>query len=496
MQEFHNYINGLVVNSTSKNTSPVYMPSTGEQTGVVYQSGVEDIDNAVTAAKGAFASWSQISSVKRAAVMYKFRDLLIANTDRIASVIAKQHGKVFEDAKGEVARGLEVVEYACGINTHQQGQYSRQVATGIDVLSNRFPLGVVAGITPFNFPCMVPLWMIPMAIVTGNTFILKPSEKDPEAGLLLAQLLKEAGLPDGVLNIINGGVDAVNAILKHEGIQAISFVGSTPVAQYIYHTGTAHNKRVQALGGAKNHMIVMPDADIDSAVDSLIGAGYGAAGERCMAVSVLVAVGDEVADKMVSQLKVRVKALDIGAWDKAKDMGAVISKQHREKIIGYIEKGVVEGAELLVDGRGYTVDGYENGYYLGGSLFDHVSTDMTIYQEEIFGPVLCVVRAKSYDHAMEIVEKCPYGNGVALFTGDGDIARHFTNTVNVGMVGVNVPIPVPVGFHSFGGWKDSAFGAHGVYGSEGINFYTKLKTVSQRWSSSIQRGTEFNFTQR
>ena len=496
MQEFHNYINGAVVKSTATATSPVYMPSTGEQTGVVYQGGVADVDKAVAAAKEAFVSWSQMSSLKRSAIMYKFRELLIANTDRIATAIAKQHGKVFEDAKGEIARGLEVVEYACGINTHQQGQYSRQVSTGIDVLANRYPLGVVAGITPFNFPCMVPLWMIPMAIATGNTFVLKPSEKNPEASFIIAELLKEAGLPDGVFNVVNGGVDAVNGILKHDDIKAVSFVGSTPIAQYVYHTGTAHNKRVQALGGAKNHMIVMPDADIDSAVDCLVGAGYGAAGERCMAVSVLVAVGDDVADKIVAQMKDRAKTLDIGPWDKAKDMGAVISKEHREKIIGYIESGVEQGADLVVDGRDFTVEGYENGYYLGGSLFDNVTTDMKIYQEEIFGPVLCVVRAKSYDHAMEIVEECPYGNGVALFTNDGDVSRHFVNNVNVGMVGVNVPIPVPVGFHSFGGWKDSPFGSHGAYGPEGLNFYTKAKTVTQRWNSSIQRGAEFNFSQR
>ncbi len=496
MQEFHNYINGQIVKSTATDTTPVYMPSNGVQTGVVYNSGIKDVNMAVAVAKQAFVSWSQTSSMKRSVVLYKFRELLIANRDKIATAISKQHGKVFEDAKGEVARGLEIVEYACGINTHQSGDYSRQVATGIDVLSNRYPLGVVAGITPFNFPCMVPLWMIPMAIATGNTFILKPSEKNPEAGLILADLLQQAGIPDGVFNVVNGGVDAVNSILKHPDIQAVSFVGSTPIAEYIYHTGTAHNKRVQALGGAKNHMIVMPDADIDGAVDCIVGAGYGAAGERCMAISVLVAVGDDVADEMVAKISHRVKNLDIGAWDTAKDMGAVISAEHRDKIIGYIETGIDEGAELVVDGRDYMVTGYENGYYLGGSLFDCVTADMTIYQQEIFGPVLCVVRAKSYTHAMEIVEGCKYGNGAALFTNDGDVSRHFVNTVNVGMVGVNVPIPVPVGFHSFGGWKQSSFGSHGVYGAEGVHFYTKLKTVSQRWSSSLQRGAEFNFTQR
>lgn len=496
MQEFHNYINGAIVKSKSSATAPVYMPSTGEQTGVLYQSGKTEVDDAVAVAKKAFETWGSLASTKRVAVMYKFRELLIANTDKIAESIAKQHGKVFDDAKGEIARGLEVVEFACGMNTNQQGQFSRQAATGIDVLSSRFPLGVVAGVTPFNFPCMVPMWMFPVAITTGNTFILKPSEKNPEPALILADLLKQAGLPDGVFNVINGGVDSVNAILEHDDIQAVSFVGSTPIAEYIYHKGTSHNKRVQALGGAKNHMIVMPDADIDSAVDSVVGAGYGAAGERCMAISVVVAVGDEVADKMVAQLTERAKTLDIGTWDKAKDMGALISKEHREKVIGYIEKGVSEGADLVVDGRGYTVPGFENGYYLGGSLFDNVTTDMTIYKEEIFGPVLCIVRAKSYKHAMEIVDGHEYANGVALFTNDGDVARDFTQNVNVGMVGVNVPIPVPVGFHSFGGWKRSLFGSHGAYGPEGVHFYTKPKTVTQRWASSIQKGAEFNFNAR
>ncbi len=496
MQHFHNFINGHIVKSTATDTTPVYMPSTGQQTGVVYSSGAADVDTAVSAAQRAFASWATVSSTKRAAVMYKFRTLLIANTDRIATAIAKQHGKVFEDAKGEVARGLEVVEYACGITTHQQGAYSRQVATGIDVLSNRYPLGVVAGITPFNFPCMVPLWMIPMALATGNTFVLKPSEKNPAAGLILAELLQQAGVPDGVFNVVNGGVDAVNAILKHSDIQAVSFVGSTPIAEYVYQTGTAHNKRVQALGGAKNHMIVMPDADVAGAVDCIVGAGYGAAGERCMAVSVLVTVGDAVADTMVAHIADRVQNLDIGAWDTATDMGAVISSEHRQKIIGYIERGVAEGAKLVVDGRTFTVPEHKQGFYLGGSLFDCVTPDMTIYKDEIFGPVLCVVRAKSYAHAVEIVENCPYGNGVALFTNDGDISRHFVNTVNVGMVGINVPIPVPVGFHSFGGWKRSCFGSHGVYGEQGLGFYTKVKTVTQRWQSSIQRGAEFHFSKR
>lgn len=496
MQEFHNYINGSVVKSKSDSTAPIYSPSTGEQVGVLYQSGKQEIDDAVAVAKEAFKKWSTTAVTKRVAVMYKFRELLIENTDKIAEAIAIQHGKVFEDAKGEIARGLEVVEYACGMNIHQQGQYSRQAATGIDVLSSRFPLGVVAGITPFNFPCMVPMWMFPMAIVTGNTFVLKPSEKNPAASFILADLLKESGLPDGVFNIVNGGPDSVNTILEHDDIMAVSFVGSTPIAEYVYQKGCANNKRVQALGGAKNHMIVMPDADIDGAVDCVVGAGYGAAGERCMAISVVVAVGDEVADKMVSQLQERAKNLDIGKWDIAKDMGAVISKEHREKIIGYIESGVAEGAELLVDGREYNVDGAENGYYLGGSLFDKVTPEMTIWKEEIFGPVLAIVRAKSYEEAMAIVDAHEYANGVALFTNDGDIARDFVNTVNVGMVGVNVPIPVPVGFHSFGGWKRSVFGAHGIYGPEGVNFYTKPKTVTQRWSSSIQRGAEFNFSQR
>ena len=496
MQEFHNYINGAVVKSSSSDTAPLYSPSTGEQIGVLYQSGKADVDKAVAIANEAFKTWSQTPVTKRVAIMYKFRELFIANTDKIAEAIATQHGKVFEDAKGEIARGLEVVEYACGMNTHQQGEYSRQVASGIDVLTSRFPLGVVAGITPFNFPCMVPVWMFPMAIVTGNTFVLKPSEKNPAASFILADLLKQAGLPDGVFNIINGGPDSVNAILEHDDIKAVSFVGSTPIAEYVYQKGCAHNKRVQALGGAKNHMIVMPDADVNGAVDCVVGAGYGAAGERCMAISVVVAVGDEVADKMVTQLTERAKTLDIGKWDVAKDMGAVITNEHREKIIGYIEKGVAEGADLLVDGRGYKVDGAENGFYLGGSLFDKVTPDMTIWKEEIFGPVLSVVRAQSYEEAMAIVDAHEYANGVALFTNDGDIARDFVNTVNVGMVGVNVPIPVPVGFHSFGGWKRSIFGAHGIYGPESVNFYTKPKTVTQRWSSSIQRGAEFNFTKR
>jgi malonate-semialdehyde dehydrogenase (acetylating)/methylmalonate-semialdehyde dehydrogenase len=403
-----------------------------------------------------------------------------------------EHGKTLEDAKGSVQRGLEIVEYACGIAQVLKGEFSENVGTGVDSYASRHPLGVVAGITPFNFPAMVPLWMFPMAIACGNTFILKPSEKVPSCSLRLAELLLEAGAHPGVLNVVNGDKEAVDTLLHDPTIQAISFVGSTPIAEYVYTTGTANGKRVQALGGAKNHMIVMPDADLDQASDALMGAAFGSAGERCMAISVAVAVGDAVGDALVERLSPRVESLKIGPYnDPDADMGPLVSRAHYEKVRGYIDAGVEEGAKLVVDGRDFKLQGYENGNFIGGSIFDHVTPDMKIYKEEIFGPVLSIVRADNYEDALALVNDHEYGNGTAIFTRDGDAARNFTTRAKIGMVGVNVPIPVPVAYHSFGGWKRSLFGDHHMHGPEGVRFYTRLKTVTQRWPSGIRQGAEF-----
>ena len=474
--------------------SPVFNPATGEQSATVLSGGQAEIDAAVAAAKAAFPAWAATTPARRAKVMFEFRRIMEARKDELARTISAEHGKTHADALGEVARGLEVVEFACGIPHLLKGSFSPDVATGMDSHDMRQPLGVVAGITPFNFPIMVPLWMVPMALACGNSFILKPSERDPSASNLLHEMFAEAGLPLGVLNVVHGGKAAVDAILDHPDIMAVSFVGSTPIAEYVYTRGCASGKRVQALGGAKNHMIVMPDADLDLAADALMGAGYGSAGERCMAVSVAVPVGERTADALVAKLKPRVAALKIGpATDAAAEMGPLVTKAHRDKVAGYIDQGEKEGADVVVDGRGLKLQGYENGFWLGGTLLDRVTPDMTVYKEEIFGPVLSVLRARDYAQALDLINDHEYGNGAALFTRDGDAARDFADKVQAGMVGINVPIPVPVGYHSFGGWKRSVFGSHGIYGPEAVHFYTKLKTMTSRWPTGIRSGAQFNF---
>lgn len=483
--------------ATSAATAPVFNPATGEQTATVASGGRAEIDAAVAAAQTAFPAWAATTPARRAKVMYEMRRLLIARADDLAKIISAEHGKMHADALGEVARGQEVVEFACGIPHLLKGSFSPSVSTGMDSYDQRQPLGVVAGITPFNFPVMVPLWMMPMALACGNAFILKPSERDPSAANLLHDLWREAGLPEGVLNVVHGGKTAVDAILDHPGIAAVSFVGSTPIAEYVYTRGSAAAKRVQALGGAKNHLVVMPDADLDQAADALMGAGYGSAGERCMAVSVAVPVGETTADALVAKLKPRVAALKVGpATDANAEMGPLVTLAHRDKVASYIDSGEREGAELVVDGRGLKLQGYEKGFWLGGTLLDRVTPDMTVYKEEIFGPVLSVVRAENYEGAIKLINSHPFANGTAIFTRDGDAARDFTDRIQVGMVGVNVPIPVPVGFHSFGGWKSSIFGAHGVYGPEGVHFYTRLKTVTSRWPAGLRAGAQFHFTER
>jgi len=449
------------------------------------------VNKVVATAAAAWPAWAATPPMRRARVMFKLKELLERDRRELSAIITSEHGKVLSDADGEVQRGLEVVEFACGIPHLLKGEYTDMVGTGIDAWSLRQPLGVVAGITPFNFPIMVPLWMIPVALACGNCFILKPSEKDPSVSLKLAALLKEAGLPDGVFNVVQGARTAVETIIAHPDIAAISFVGSTAIAETIYKGGTSHGKRVQALGGAKNHLVVMPDADMDDAVDALMGAGYGAAGERCMAVSVAVAVGS-AGDTLVNKLAPRVRALKIAPGvDPEAEMGPLVTREHLAKVRGYVDLGVREGANLVVDGRGLKLQGYENGFFLGGCLFDNVTTSMRIYKEEIFGPVLSVVRAPDLATATRMVNEHEYGNGVALFTGDGGTARDFANSIQIGMVGVNVPIPVPVSYHSFGGWKRSLFGDHHVYGPEGVRFYTRYKAVTQRWPSGARRGAEY-----
>jgi malonate-semialdehyde dehydrogenase (acetylating)/methylmalonate-semialdehyde dehydrogenase len=473
---------------------PVFNPATGEQSAELPLSTLSELNEAVASAKKAQVAWGNTPPMKRARVMFKFKALLDQHADDIAREISKEHGKVHDDALGEVARGIDCVDFACGIPQLLKGEFSRNVGPSIDSYSDRQPLGVVAGITPFNFPAMVPMWMYPAAIACGNAFILKPSERDPSASMLAWNLFMEAGLPEGILNIVHGDKEMVDGILDHPDIKAVSFVGSTPIAEYVYQRGTAKGKRVQALGGAKNHMVIMPDADLDQAADALMGAGYGSAGERCMAISVAVPVGKETGDALIAKLKPRVESLKIGpATDKDAEMGPVVTKQHRDKILGYIDSGVEQGADLVVDGRGFSLQGYEGGYYVGGTLFDNVTSDMTIYKEEIFGPVLSVVRAKDYNEAVKLINEHEYGNGTAIFTRDGDAAREFADKIEVGMVGVNVPIPVPVAYHSFGGWKRSLFGDHSIYGPEGVHFYTRLKTVTTRWPAGIKGGAEFSF---
>ncbi len=485
------WINNAAVDGASGVYADVYNPATGEVSGKVAMANTADANRAIAAAKAAAADWGAQTPLRRARVMFKFKELMEANRAKLAEIITAEHGKVLSDADGEITRGIEVVEFACGIPHLLKGEYTEQVGGGVDSWSTRQALGVVAGITPFNFPAMVPMWMFPVAIACGNAFILKPSEKDPSASLFMADLLRQAGLPDGVFTVLQGGREAVETILTHPDIAAISFVGSTPIAETVYRVGTAHGKRVQALGGAKNHMVVMPDADLDQAVDALMGAGYGSAGERCMAVSVAVAVGD-VGDRLVEKLTPGVRALKVGPGsDKESEMGPLVTKEHLAKVRGYVDAGVAEGAKLVVDGRDLRLQGFEKGYFLGGCLFDHVTTDMTIYREEIFGPVLSVVRAPDFSEAVRMINAHEYGNGTAIFTRDGDAAREFCNRIQVGMVGVNVPIPVPMAFHSFGGWKRSLFGDHHMHGPEGVRFFTKLKTITQRWPTGIRAGAQF-----
>jgi malonate-semialdehyde dehydrogenase (acetylating) / methylmalonate-semialdehyde dehydrogenase len=472
---------------------PSYNPASGARTGTIALATPDDVDAAVKAAEAAFPAWAQTPPLKRARVMFRFKELLERDMRKLAAVITREHGKVLSDAQGELVRGLEVVEYACGIPELLKGDYTEQIANGIDAWTMRQPLGVCVGITPFNFPAMVPMWMFPMAIACGNSFVLKPSERDPGVSLMLADLLKEAGLPDGVFNVVQGDKAAVDALLDHPKVRAVSFVGSTPVAEYIYARGAANGKRVQALGGAKNHMVVMPDADLDKAADALIGAGYGAAGERCMAISVVVAVGDATADALVERLAPKVRALRVGdGMDEQVEMGPLITAQHREKVTGYIDDGVAAGAELVVDGRGCRVAGCEDGYFLGGTLFDRVTADMRIYRDEIFGPVLCIVRVPDFTSALRLVDENEYGNGTSIFTRDGHVAREFAHRVQVGMIGINVPIPVPMAFHSFGGWKKSLMGDHHAHGSEAVRFYTRQKAVTQRWlAEAAGAGAQF-----
>lgn len=461
--------------------APIFNPATGEHIADVALADAEVVDAAIAAAKQAFAGWQATTPLNRARILFKFKTIIDARIDELAAAITREHGKVVDDAKGEIIRGIEVIEFACGIPHLLKGDFTEQVGSAVDAYTLNQPLGVVAGITPFNFPAMVPMWMWPVAIACGNCFVLKPSEKNPSASLLIAEWLKEAGLPDGVFSVVNGDKEAVQALLVHPDIQAVSFVGSTPIAEAIYRQGSAAGKRVQALGGAKNHLVVMPDADLDTAVSALMGAAYGSAGERCMAISVAVAVGD-IADALVEQLALKVRSLRVGNGAQAGlDMGPLISREHCKKVTDYVALGQSEGATLVIDGRGIKVTGGEDGYFLGGCLFDHVTSEMKIYRDEIFGPVLCVVRVPDYSSAVALINAHEFGNGVAIFTRSGAVARKFTHEVQVGMVGVNVPIPVPMAFHSFGGWKRSLFGANHMHGMEGVRFYTRRKAITTRW---------------
>ncbi|TBW36642.1 CoA-acylating methylmalonate-semialdehyde dehydrogenase [Siculibacillus lacustris] len=494
MNRISNAVGGKLVASSSSRVAAVFDPATGTQTGILPLSTAAEVAAVIENAAAAAEEWGRTPVLKRVRPMFEFKRLLDANVDAIAAAISAEHGKTHADALGEVARGIEVVDFACGMPQLLKGEFSRNVGPDVDSWSHRQPLGVVAGITPFNFPAMVPLWMYPVAIAAGNCFVLKPSERDPSAVMLIWELFRQAGFPDGVLNVVHGDKEAVDAILDHPKIKAVSFVGSTPIAEYVYARGTAKGKRVQALGGAKNHAVIMPDADMDKAVDALMGAAYGSAGERCMAISVAVPIGETTADRLIEALAPRVRALKVGpAGDPAAEMGPVVTKMHQEKVLGYIDRGVEEGAELVVDGRGLTLQGYENGYFVGGTLFDRVTPNMSIYREEIFGPVLSVVRANSYDEAIGLINDHEFGNGTAIFTRDGDAARAFADRIEIGMVGINVPLPVPVAFHSFGGWKRSLFGDHSIYGPEGVRFYTRLKTITARWPTGIRSGAEFNF---
>ena len=490
MKKIKNYINGSE-SSFSNEFISVKDPSTGEEISQVILSNEEDLVSAIKTSEKAQIEWSSITPLRRSRILSKYKELIEKDIDNLSKIVSTEHGKTLEDARGSVTRGLEVVEFACGIPHLLKGEFSQNVGNNIDSWSLRQPLGICAGITPFNFPAMVPMWMYPISIACGNSFILKPSEKNPSCSIRLAQLFSEAGLPDGVLNIINGDKKIVDLILAHNKIASISFVGSTPVAKYIYETSAKNGKRVQALGGAKNHLIVMPDANLDQAVDGIMGAAYGSAGERCMAISVAVAVGD-IANKLVDNIYEKAQKIKVAPWTSSDaEMGPVISSEHKEKVENYITIGEKEGAKLLLDGRNYKIQGYENGYFVGPTLFDNVNEKMKIYREEIFGPVLSVVRVKTYEDAIKLVNDHQFGNGTSIYTSDGEISRHFTTNVKIGMVGVNVPIPVPMAFHSFGGWKQSLFGDHSIHGMEGVHFFTKLKTITSRWPKSIQDGAEF-----
>jgi malonate-semialdehyde dehydrogenase (acetylating)/methylmalonate-semialdehyde dehydrogenase len=495
MQTLGNFINGQRVASTSGRTAPIFNPAIGKQTRQVVLSSAEETRQAITAAQNAFSEWSNTPPLRRARVMFKFKELIEQNREELTALITFEHGKVLSDSHGELTRGLEVVEFACGIPHLLKGEHSLNVGTGVDSHTLMQPLGVCAGISPFNFPVMVPMWMFPIALACGNTFVMKPSEKDPTPAFRIAELLKEAGLPDGVFNVINGDKEAVDVLLTDPRVQAVSFVGSTPIAEYIYATGSQHGKRVQALGGAKNHMIIMPDADEDQVVSALMGAAYGSAGERCMAISVAVCVGDEVANKLVNRLASEIDTLKVGNGLSLYEphMGPLVTKEHAAKVKSYIDLGVAEGATLVRDGRTLMEhEDYEEGFFIGATLFDHVTEGMRIHSEEIFGPVLSVMRVNSYEEALAIINRHEYGNGTAIFTRDGDTARQFCEEVQVGMVGVNVPIPVPMAFHSFGGWKRSIFGPLNVHGTDGVRFYTRMKTITTRWPTGIRVGNEFS----
>lgn len=486
------YIDGKRVDGCSERRAAVFNPATGEQSGEVFLASKVEVGAAVLSANRAALAWGEMPPLKRSRILNRFLHIIEGRANQLAAAITAEHGKILSDAKGEVQRGIEVVEFAVGAPQLLKGEVSENAGTRIDTYSVRQPLGVVAGITPFNFPAMVPMWMFPVALACGNAFILKPSERDPSASLMIAEWLTEAGLPDGVFNVIQGDKEAVDALLLHPGIAAVSFVGSTPIARYIYETAARTGKRCQALGGAKNHMIVLPDADLDQATDALMGAAYGSAGERCMAISVVVPIGENTADGLIAKLESRVRGLKIGAGiDPESEMGPLVTQQHRDKVLGYINKGVTEGAKLLIDGRDFHRQGYENGYFVGGTLFDRVTSDMQIYKDEIFGPVLSIVRSPDYASAVRLINNNEFGNGTSIFTQNGDAAREFAHHIKVGMVGVNVPIPVPVAFHSFGGWKASLFGDHHMHGPEGIRFNTRLKAITSRWPTSIGRGSDF-----
>ena len=491
MNVIKHFVNGQLFDGNSKRKGKVFNPATGDQSSEVNLATTNDVNTAVDAAKKAFVTWSQKTPLFRARILFKFKELIEKNSDELTKLIVSEHGKVYEDAKGSLTRGLEVVEFACGIPQLLKGEFTENVGTNVDSWSTRQPLGICAGITTFNFPAMVPMWMFPISIACGNTFILKPSEKDPSCSMRLAELFMEAGLPKGVFNVVNGDKEAVDAIINNRDISAVSFVGSTPIAKYIYENCAKNEKRVQALGGAKNHCVVMPDADLDQAVNGLMGAAYGSAGERCMAQSVAVAVG-KIADPLVKNLSKKVEALKVGpGLDKKSEMGPLVTEEHLKKVKGYVDIGVKEGAKLVVDGRNLKLQGYEKGFYMGGCLFDQVTKNMRIYKEEIFGPVLSVVRAKNYEEALKLVNDHEFRNGVSIFTRDGDTGRSFASNVQIGMVGINIPIPVPMAFHSFGGWKISLFGDQHMHGPEGIRFYTKLKTITARWPSGIKSAPEF-----